>query len=1313
MQNDLIGKATFSEVYRFLKGKPDGDVFQCFKSLFGVALLFFPALIGGKIVGAVLNMELINGLATGATLAGAGVGALVSRAAGDAFKLFNGKGHGDYATRYDQMQIAQILLVYAAYFDTISQYLPDENGEIALSPDAKRKISQDGFQRYLKTLEEASRRQKDTHRLLDTEFVLPNPTQKFSLYREELRNFYVSLNAEFMAFFESLSFWEELNREEDALDREQKRFFTERLQKLPDIALDTYEKQYFELAREFPEFAVWANHTEHVRLEERIDIGFKQIAGQLQELYAGISQGENHAPETLAHYYTRYSDSINGSIIEEKKDDFDEEIVFPPKKDIFIPQAFQALAYRKSMQLEQNDTWKDAYAGEEIGPYIRNILCHPKYGELPMLILGLPGAGKTLLCHMLAARILSAEYYVIIIRLRDAIAEDTIMKQIDAQIDGDLGEKCTWDDLRRAPLDKPLLLIFDGYDELLQASGKTYSNYINKIAEFQAEQRSIYHVCVRCIITSRLTLIDKASIPGGCQVLRLCDFDSARVRAWCEIWNGANERYFRAHGLTGLEIAPTGKISELAGQPLLLLMLALYDINGNSLQEQKEISRAELYYRLVRDFVKRERRKDAVFNQLTPGKQEREIRAGFRNLGIVALGMFNRKKLYIRTSELNRDIAFLTAGGSLEEDTDENALEEADKRVAGFFFVYSSCSTVQKNGITSRIAAYEFLHNTFGEFLTAYFILDVTFRLIKRQIMDSEQEEAFSWPGEMKKEWHTALAYAPLFTRPVVLNMIHELSEIFAGESNLEATDVRKALDSLFCGEIRRIISGEFFAELSNTLNMQGNPFRHPELMMHVGVYSINLVLLRLTVCSEDFTFTGTPDPEQDWKKLTHIWRYAFSEEELVNLSCLMKLYHSDKEIKLRYNFDEEATGRAGSFSKLGRLRQVSAVLGDDAARAVFSVFDTSVDFRILEILEREDLGLTTQYFLNMVVNMVSAGIWGKELTDLLNRLLQSCIKEKNIMGLCAYCVTVGSLNGMELLGTEDIRRLLNGEIFQVMSMIIAHRGLDQGWPIKVLIVRETLKIISDLPNGKRNVLIDSFIEYFAYEIRNMPVDVNRFLAQKCIADLFLIFTKTMQNTIEKCRLKNLGKRYFMGLRRMEQMGGLLTWREMNAVMWLCRALRKIGDVRTGNEIFDYCICRFYMQNQELFMKPCNPSCLSSLIECCYYLKDDIAKGHSEMWCQPFFRRYAGIEDIANRLLPGYERAFGCLITLICYNIVVPKQIWGDSSGELQRTVKRFGDQLSFNTLKRIKEYGEAIHNKSICAEADRALSRNRQTEQW
>ena len=155
--------------------------------------------------------------------------------------------------------------------------------------------------------------------------------------------------------------------------------------------------------------------------------------------------------------------------------------------------------------------------------------------------------------------------------------------------------------MRRNIKDKPFLLIFDGYDELLQASGKTHSDYLNKIAEFQADHRSYYHSMVRCIVTSRETLIDKAAIPAGCPVLRLCEFDEERIGAWCRIWNQANEQYFVNHHVDRLEIASAGKVRELAGQPLLLLMLALYEMNGNRLQEQGDISRAKLYDKLIQE----------------------------------------------------------------------------------------------------------------------------------------------------------------------------------------------------------------------------------------------------------------------------------------------------------------------------------------------------------------------------------------------------------------------------------------------------------------------------------------------------------------------------------------------------------------------------------------------------------------------------------------------------------------------------------------------------------------------------------------
>lgn len=192
MRTNFIDKATFSEVYRFLKGKPDSDIFQCFKNLFGIVLLFFPALVSKEIVG-IIAMNDIADIATGATLAGAGVGTIVSKAAKAAFGLFKNKDHIDYETRYAHMQIAQVMLVYASYFDTISQCLPNENEEIVLSPDAKMKISHDGFQEYIKKYKESFQLKDDMPKLLDREVALPTPTQNFSLYINDLENYYIAL----------------------------------------------------------------------------------------------------------------------------------------------------------------------------------------------------------------------------------------------------------------------------------------------------------------------------------------------------------------------------------------------------------------------------------------------------------------------------------------------------------------------------------------------------------------------------------------------------------------------------------------------------------------------------------------------------------------------------------------------------------------------------------------------------------------------------------------------------------------------------------------------------------------------------------------------------------------------------------------------------------------------------------------------------------------------------------------------------------------------------------------------------------------
>jgi len=122
---------------------------------------------------------------------------------------------------------------------------------------------------------------------------------------------------------------------------------------------------------------------------------------------------------------------------------------------------------------------------------------------------------------------------------------------------------------------------------------------------------------------------------------------------------------------------------ELAEQPLLLLMLALYDADANALQSRSAgLGRTELYGRLLKEFALREVRKHS---------------SGIREMG--------------RPSGLR---AQLTA---------------AQLAVGRFFFVHESQATRDD----MRLQTYEFLHATFGEFLVARLVTQVLTDMLARE----------------------------------------------------------------------------------------------------------------------------------------------------------------------------------------------------------------------------------------------------------------------------------------------------------------------------------------------------------------------------------------------------------------------------------------------------------------------------------------------------------------------------------------------------------------------------------------------------
>jgi len=259
------------------------------------------------------------------------------------------------------------------------------------------------------------------------------------------------------------------------------------------------------------------------------------------------------------------------------------------------------------------------------------------------------------------------------------------------------------------------VVLLDGFDELLQATGVSQTDYLTKVAIFQRREQDQGRP-VAVVVTSRTSVADRARSPENTVALRLEPFDSDRIMAWLRIWNIANADHFAACGLAPLSPEVVLAHRELAEQPLLLLMLALYDADGNALQRiEVDLPQGELYERLLYSFAHREVVKHR------PGLPDREldraVEEELRRLSVVAFAMFNRGSLWVSESKLDADLlALFGPPPTVAAGSDLRAPLRAAEIVLGrFFFVHRA----QASRDDTQLETYEFLHATFCEFLVA------------------------------------------------------------------------------------------------------------------------------------------------------------------------------------------------------------------------------------------------------------------------------------------------------------------------------------------------------------------------------------------------------------------------------------------------------------------------------------------------------------------------------------------------------------------------------------------------------------------
>lgn len=990
----MIKDYHFKDIEKYLKKDTDigNDILDAFDSLSDAAIIFSPILFGPQFLP---MLDLLD---------------VKDRLVNLGHKVYNfiaQKVEIDYIDRTEQMRAAYALICYTAYFDVLQDVLPsDVRRKLKLKFEKKKELMVESIDSTdtLQTLPVTS----DIH----CNIFYADHVTSFADVKKQLTTVYERVTRNLIKMvLEASIFNEEKNKEKKELES-----LKTELEKIPQRAIKVYESQYISLADQFNDFALFAQLKNfegiHYAIKKnkaaidsiagvakKIDVGLKNLNSIVNSI--AVEYSDIQAQDIVDDLTQKYTATIEEPIIDDKEISSDTETIslrFPRIVDAFIPQSYKCLCYeRKETKLEDISVWSQLPIQHDLDRFFVKYLYSPDSIDYPLVILGQPGSGKSLLTKVLSAQLMSKSYVVIRIPLREVNAEDGIDVLVEDQI-----KKLTNRPLSAQGYggfatqfnEKPLIIILDGYDELLQAKGDVFSGYLEMVRRFQQDQKAMKRP-VRIIITSRITLIDKARIPINSTILRLMEFNPQQRKTWIDIWNNINTDYFAESNITPFSLPEKEKgkensIIELAEQPLLLLMLALYDSEANELAKTNNIKRTELYDNLLRRFVRRERRRYVPgFEDKSVDEQEKIIDQEMGRLGVVAIGMYNREEVVILSRQLEEDLDTFNArrdDGSPKLHT----LKESESVLGGFFFIHKSTAQDIDAHSDNSQSAYEFLHNTFGEFLTADFILRNTINEVKDIFVDRKYKTSgltnkLSNPDSLNPGWFYCLMFVPLYSRPVVIEMLREHAikaleralQVEDSSININQEDFVENLKFLVQNQLKMVLNTRNSPKVmrSRTVFDQDMP-----LLGYLSTYTLNLVILACTLSQDGFEFNEEEYcyPETNvidarpWDKLTSLWKAWFPSADLMGLSVILKAKRKNNtSILIRCNKKFEATRYE---QPIDILLCVSFTLGDNLLAGLsglqtqrFCEITRMSNENICEMLKEESSDLYFSYLITLL----------------------------------------------------------------------------------------------------------------------------------------------------------------------------------------------------------------------------------------------------------------------------------------------------------------------------------------------------------
>lgn len=758
-------------------------------------------------------------------------------------------GISERAERTERIAAAHAVIVITAYFEALGEaQLPFSLAELRLT--RREQIGLAG----------GSQDANDFIQwLVATAAPQPAPHLPHESVRSDLWQWYVLLSATLLSFIRGLAVWDGL------AEAERDETVGVLGSQLSRQAVRRYEELYAQLALDVPEFGFWSGQIEH----QATRAGIRQALTGIETALAGLTPVRplSHAAAALA---TGYRAALARPILAEG--DAPTGMCLPTLGEGYVDPDFRVRAVTEGPHgPAEEEWWESAPVRSDLTEYLAGALTSVGSTTAPLVVLGQPGAGKSVLTKILAARLPEAGYLPVRIILREVPADADVQDQIEHAVRATTGERASWPELIRAAEGAVPVLLFDGFDELLQATGVSQSDYLVRVARFQQREADQGRP-VLALVTSRTAVADRARYPEGAVAMRLEPFREQQVERWLDLWNRLNAPYLTANGLRPLTVAVAARHQALASQPLLLLMLALYDATGNALQcgaEEEPLGEAELYEELLASFAVREVGKSATATALTKQQLAYRVEQELQRLSLISFGMLNRHRQWITTGELEQDLTALLGRPDSPQAGFRAPLDQAEIALGRFFFVQRA----QALRDDQRLATYEFLHATFGEYLAARLAVQLL-----NGLLDQRPALSLGRAGVDDDLLYVLLSYAPLSSRQMLRFVGARIDRI--------PPEDRERLGELLVTVMadHRSRTEHRFAEYRPTLRATSS--RH-------GLYGANLMMLTVLVregIKASEVFPTDANPAGTWHRYVLLWRSSFTEPEWTDYALALSV---------------------------------------------------------------------------------------------------------------------------------------------------------------------------------------------------------------------------------------------------------------------------------------------------------------------------------------------------------------------------------------------------------------------------------------